>query len=141
MSQENVEKVRLAIAAYQRGEWEEATAYLAPDVVWEVGQELPAHGPAAVREMWSRWNDDWERLDMVGEELIDAGDKVVVAMHYQGRGRLSGAAIEQRVFEVHTFRGGKCVSKADYETRAEALAAAGLPEQPPRDAWGPIGGC
>jgi ketosteroid isomerase-like protein len=128
MSQENVEVVRRSIAAYRAGEWEEATAYLAPDVVWEVGQELPARGPAAVREMWSRWNDEWERLDMVNEEIIDAGDKVFVAMHYQGRGRLSGVAIDQWVFEVHTFRDGQCVSKVDFETRSEALEAVGLSE-------------
>jgi ketosteroid isomerase-like protein len=126
MSQENVEAVRLSIAAYQRGEWEEATAYLAPEAVWEVGQELPACGPSAVRKMWSRWNDEWERLDMIGEEIIGAGDKVFVAMRYQGRGRLSGVAIDQRVFEVHTFRDGECISKVDFETRAEALAAVGL---------------
>jgi ketosteroid isomerase-like protein len=126
MSQENLDAVRLSIAAYQRGEWEEATAYLAPDVVWEVGQELPLRGPAAVREMWARWNDEWERLDMVGEEIVDAGDNVFVAMRYQGRGRLSGVAIDQRVFEVHTFRDGLCVRKVDFETRAEALQAAGL---------------
>ena len=128
MSQENVEAVRLSIAAYLRGEWEEATAYLAPDVVWEVGQELPLHGRAAVREMWARWNDEWERLDMVGDEIIDAGDKVFVAMHYQGRGRLSGVAVDQWVFEVHTFRDGQCVRKVDFATRAEALEAARLAE-------------
>jgi len=126
MSQENVEAVRLSIAAYQEGEWDEATAYLAPDVVWEVGQELPARGPAAVREMWMRWNEDWERLDMIDEEIVDAGDKVFVAMHYLGRGRLGGVAIDQWVFEVHTFRDGQCVSKVDFETRAEALEAVGL---------------
>jgi ketosteroid isomerase-like protein len=128
MSQENVEAVRRSIAAYRAGEWEEATAYLAPDVVWEVGQELPARGPAAVREMWSRWNDEWERLDMAGEEIVGAGDKVFVAMHYQGRGRLSGVAVDQWVFEVHTFRDGRCVSKVDFETRSDALAAVGLSE-------------
>ena len=128
MSQENVELVRRSIDAYQRGEWEEATAYLAPDVLWEVGQELPVRGPVAVREMWARWNDEWERLDMIDEEIIDAGDKVFVAMHYHGRGRLSGVAVEQWVFEVHTFRDGRCISKVDFETRAQALEAAGLSE-------------
>ena len=126
MSQENVEVVRRSITAYQRGEWEEATAYLSPDVIWEVGQELPARSPAAVREMWTRWNDEWELLDMAAEEIIGAGDDVFVAMHYRGRGRLSGVAIEQRVFEVHTLRDGRCVRKVDFETRAEALKAAGL---------------
>ena len=37
---------------------------------------------------------------MIGEAIIDAGDKVFVAMHYHGRGRLSGVAIDQWVFEV-----------------------------------------
>jgi len=128
VSQENVEVVRLSIDAYKRGDWDDATAYLAPDVVWEVGQELPLRGPDAVREMWTRWNDGWERLDMDGEEIVDAGDKVLVVMHYRGRGRMSGVAVDQRVFEVHTFRDGKCVSKVDFETRGEALEAAGLSE-------------
>jgi ketosteroid isomerase-like protein len=128
MSQENVEAVRLSIEAYRRGDWLAATAYLAPDVIWEVGQELPAQGPAAVRDMWQRWTSDWQELEMVGEELIDAGDEVVVAMHYRGRGRLSGVAIDSWVFEVHTFRDGQCVRKVDFETRGEALAAVGLRE-------------
>jgi ketosteroid isomerase-like protein len=128
VSRENIAAVRLSIAAYRRGDWDGATAYLAPDVVWEVGQELPVRSPAAIREMWSRWTEDWERLDMVAEEILDAGDKVFVAMHYRGRGRLSGVAIDQRVFEVHTFRNGKCITKVDFETRAEALEAVGLSE-------------
>jgi len=128
MSQENVKLVRRSIDAYRRGDWDAATEYLAPDVVWEIGQELPAHGPAAIREMWTRWNTEWEELDLVGEELVDAGDRVVVAMHYRGRGRLSGVGVDQWVFEVHTFRDGQCVRKVDFETRAEALEAAGVSE-------------
>jgi ketosteroid isomerase-like protein len=38
MSQENVEAARRCIEAYRRGDYEEALEYLAPDVVWEVGQ-------------------------------------------------------------------------------------------------------
>jgi ketosteroid isomerase-like protein len=128
MSQENVEAVRLSIEAYRRGDWVAATAYLAPDVVWEVGQEMPANGPAAVRHMWQRWTSDWAELQMVDEEFIDAGDKVVVAMHYRARGRLSGVAVEVREFEVHTFRDSRCVHKVNFKTRAEALEAAGLSE-------------
>ena len=128
MSQENVDAVRSCIEAYLRGDYMAATAFLAPDVVWENGQELPAHGPAAVRDMWTRWTSEWEDLEMVAEELIDAGDKVLVAMHYRGQGRLSGVAIDAWVFEVHTFRDGQCVRKADFRTRPEALEAVGLSE-------------
>jgi hypothetical protein len=68
------------------------------------GGDGPTHGPAAVRRMWKRWNSEWEELDMVDEEFIDARDNVVVVMHYWGRGRLSGVAVEEREFEVHAFR-------------------------------------
>jgi ketosteroid isomerase-like protein len=128
VSQDNVDAVRACIEAYLRGDYVAATAFLAPDVVWENGQELPAHGPAAVRAMWTRWTSEWENLEMVAEELIDAGDKVLVAMHYRGHGRLSGVAVDGWVFEVHTFRDGQCIRKADFRTRPEALEAAGLRE-------------
>jgi uncharacterized protein len=124
VSAENLERVREAIDAYRRGDYEAASAYLATDVVWEVGQELPARGPAAVREMWARWDSDWDELETVPEELIDAGDHVVVAMRYRGRGRGSGVTVDDLIFEVHTFRDGRCVRKADYPTREQALEAA-----------------
>jgi len=61
MSPDNVEIVRRSIEAYRRGDYAGASAYLAPDVEWSVGQELPARGPAAVREMWKRWDGEWGR--------------------------------------------------------------------------------
>lgn len=125
MSQANVDAVGSSLEAYRRGDYLRASAYLAPDVVWHVGQELPAHGPAAVRERWERWDSDWEELETIAEEVIDAGDKVFVAVHYRGRGRGSGVEVEDRLFEVHSFRDGQCVRKVDYRARSEALEAAG----------------
>ncbi len=126
MSAENLEAVRASVEAYQRGDYAAASAYLAPDVIWEVGQEVPAQGPAAVRDLWKRWESEWDELETVAEEWIDAGDHVVVVMRYRGRGRGSGIEVDDLQFEVHTFRGGECVRKADHPTRAEALEAAGL---------------
>jgi ketosteroid isomerase-like protein len=128
MSEENVECVRKSLEAYRRGDYVAASACLAPDVVWEIGQELPAHGPAAVREVWERWDDEWEELETVAEEILDAGDNVVVAIRYRGRGPGSGVEVSDRLFEVHTFRDGKCVRKVDFAKRAEALEAAGFQE-------------
>ncbi len=126
MSAENLEAVRASVEAYRRGDYVAASAYLASDVVWEVGQELPARGPAAVREMWKRWDSDWDELETVAEELIDAGDHVVVVIRYRGRGRGSGVEVDDLRFEVHTFREGECVRKVDFPTRSAALQAAGL---------------
>ena len=126
MSQENVEKVRRSFEAYRRGDYAGGSEWLAPDVTWENGQELPANGPAAVREMWERWDSEWEELETFAEEFIDAGDHVVMAVHYRCRGRASGVEVTDRLFEVHTFRDGQCVRKLDFRERSEALDAAGL---------------
>ena len=128
MSQQNVDATRTSIEAYRRGDYARASAHLAPDVVWTVGQERPAHGPAAVRAMWERWDGEWDELETAIEEVIDAGDKVLMAVRYRGRGRTSGVEVNDRLFEVHTFRDGLCVRKVDFQERSEALEAAGLSE-------------
>jgi len=128
MSQENVEIVRSFTEAYLRGDHVAAVAYLAPDVVYEVGQELPARRPDELLAIWKRWEAEWERIELIPEAYIDAGDQVVVAVRYSGRGRASGLELEDRLFEVHTLRDGKVARKRDFRTRVEALEAAGLEE-------------
>ena len=123
MSRENVDVVRKCFDAYVRGDYEEASACLAPDIVWEIDQELPALGPAAVRAVWARWDSDWETLEAVAEEYLDEGDGVLMAVRYRGRGRASGVEVAMRVFEVHTLKDGRCVHKRDYRERSEALEA------------------
>jgi ketosteroid isomerase-like protein len=122
MSEENVVAARRCIEAYVRGDYEEALEYLAPDVVWEVGQELPAHGPDEVREVWRRWDAEWDELETVIDEIVDAGDQLMMAIRYRGRGRASGVEVNDLIYEVHTLRDGRCIRKIEFPTRAEALA-------------------
>jgi ketosteroid isomerase-like protein len=62
------------------------------------------------------------------EEIIDAGDQVVVVAHHQGRGRASGVDVDTRFYEVYTLREGKVSRVDEYTDRTEALEAAGLSE-------------
>ena len=128
MSQENVEVVRRFFEAIRRGDLAAALACLAPDVEYEVGQELPMRGRDAVRAMWERWGSDWENYKLLPEEFIDAGDHVVVTVRCSGRGRGSGVEVDDRTFDVYTVRDGKCVRKLEFKVRSEALEAAGLSE-------------
>jgi uncharacterized protein len=128
MSEANVEVVRDFTEAYIRGDHAAAVSYLAPDVVYEVGQEMPARRPDQVPAMWERWESDWDRLELIPEEYIDAGDQVMLAVRYSGRGRASGIEFEDRLFEVYTLHDGKIARKRDFKTRSEALEAAGLSE-------------
>jgi ketosteroid isomerase-like protein len=128
MSQENVEIVRRFTEAYIRGDHAGALSYLASEIVYETGQELPARQPDELPAIWKRWEAEWERIELTPEEYIDGGDQVVMAVRYTGRGRASGIEFEDRLFEVHTVRDGKISRKRDFKTRAKALEAAGLSE-------------
>jgi hypothetical protein len=46
--------------------------------------------------MWTRWDGDWEKLETVAEELIDAWESVVACIRYRGRGRVSGVEVNSR---------------------------------------------
>jgi ketosteroid isomerase-like protein len=126
VSQANVEVVRRLFDLYSRGDYAGAAECLAPDVVYEVGQELPLTGREAVRRMWERWDSTWEELETVPEELVDAGDQVLVTVYYSARGRGSGIEYDERLFDVYTFSDGECVRKREFRDRAEAAAVAGL---------------
>ena len=115
MSQANREVVKRLFESYERGDYAEAAVCLAPDVVYEVGQELPLRGREEVRAMWERWDSTWDEIETVPEDFAEAGDHVLVSVHY-----------EERLFEVYTFRDGRCVRKREFRQRSEAAEAAGL---------------
>jgi ketosteroid isomerase-like protein len=125
VSEANVELVRRLFESYSRGDYAAAAECLDPDVVYEVGQELPLRGRAAVRAMWERWDSTWEELETVPEEFVDAGHEVLVTVHYSAVGRGSGIKYDERLFDVYTFRDGQCVHKREFRTRAEAASALG----------------
>jgi ketosteroid isomerase-like protein len=61
------------------------------------------------------------------EELIEAGEHGVVSVMVQrGRGRASGAEVEDRLGTVWTIREGKIVRVVWFPTPEEALEAVGL---------------
>ena len=127
MSRENVEIVRRAFD-YEKYGVGEARAIFDPDVVMTSIDEEPKYGPDAMRDDWEQWASAWEELKVTPEEIIDAGDQVVVVAHHQGRGRGSGMQIDSRYYEVYTLREGKVSRQDEYIERAEALEAVGLPK-------------
>ena len=132
MSQENVENVRRAFEAWLRGDIEEALAGLDPDIVYKPAQEEAVQGLDAVRASWERWQASWQEQEVTLEETIDAGDHVIQAILFRGRGRGSGIEVEGRFFQVLTIKDGKAVRWEEFSDRAEALEAVGLSEQDAR---------
>lgn len=128
MSRQNVEIVGRIFEAFGRGDVEGALTYADPDIVWNPAEEAPTHGRDAARASIERWGSAWEVLKAIPEEFIDAGDRVVVTVHFWGRGRGSGIEVDARGYEVSTLRDGRVVRMDEFAERSGALEAAGLRE-------------
>ena len=133
MSQENVEIVRSFYAMLDCGD-AEPWDLLPPDFVFDFSRRLidPVvlrggnQASAFYRDLTATWADG---AKVAVEELIDAGDKVLVLIRFGGRGKMSGADVESLVWNVWTFRDGKPVEWTYFgEARAAALEAVGLSE-------------
>jgi ketosteroid isomerase-like protein len=135
MSQENVELVRRAFAAFNRGGAEAVISegFWSPEVVWDASPSgIP--GLAGVYrgydEVRSFFEDDWfqafpfEEWEIEVDELIDNGDQVVAMSRQRGRGVTSGAAGELELAQICTVRDGEIVRVETYLDRAKALEAA-----------------
>jgi ketosteroid isomerase-like protein len=100
------------------------------DVEWETGAllipDLPdtLHGPDGVRDFFRRWVGAFENWGYEVEEFVEAGDSVAVHIHQWGRGKGSGALVDQRFWQVWTMRDGNAVRVRHELERARALEAA-----------------
>jgi uncharacterized protein len=134
MSQENVEIVRDAFVAYNRGDLDTLVAYCADDIDYRAAEGAlddrgPMHGKEAARAYFQDWLDTFDDLKAEPLELIDAADEqVVTVLRFGGRAKLSGVEADLTFAAVYTLRDGKFVRVREYWTRAEALEAAGLSE-------------
>jgi ketosteroid isomerase-like protein len=131
MSQENVEIVRRGYEAFNRGDLHAAADDFHPKIEWigpgAVPEKLQVYrGIEGVREFWGLWRDEFEDFTVEIEEVIEAGEQVIVMAAVSGRGRASGADVRSPAFpHVWTIRGGEAVRVEMFRTRAEAREAAG----------------
>jgi ketosteroid isomerase-like protein len=121
MSQANVEIVRTFLSV----DVDEALTYADPGIVWNPIEELPTQGHDAVRESLAHWKADWDDYEVMPQELVDMGDRVLATVRLRGRGRGSGVEIDARFYDVYTLRDGRIVRMDQFTERSEALEAAG----------------
>jgi ketosteroid isomerase-like protein len=132
MSQENVEILRRAMPESAPANPEDLFSILDENVEWDYVGAFPeiqtAHGPAEVREFIREWSEAFDDFSFQSEEMVDAGDSVVVRVRQSGRGKETGAQVENHAWQVFTLRNGKVVHCRGYDTKAQALEAAGVSE-------------
>jgi ketosteroid isomerase-like protein len=132
MSQENIALVRQALDALNSRDVDAFLERVDPDVVTDWSR---AKGPEQgifrghdeVAQFLRSWWGAFEESAFIVDEVIDAGDEIVVAFHGRQRGRGSGAVVEGRgSVLVWGLRDGTVVSATLYQSRDEALEAVGM---------------
>jgi hypothetical protein len=94
----------------------------------DVPPGLPLRGFEGWIRFWRAWFEPWERFEVEYGNFATAGDHVVLDKAISASGRESGVPVEVQISEVWTVRNRRIVRHAIFDTRVEALEAAGLPE-------------
>jgi ketosteroid isomerase-like protein len=145
MSQENVELVQALIpppdtdvVALLRDDslFEQTRAALGPLIdpaiesvaVWQGGGATTYVGIDGFRKLWLDWLEPWATYHVQVEDLIDAGERVVVLVRDRGRRHDLEAEVELISGSVWEVRDGKIVRVEFCANREEALEAARLRE-------------
>jgi ketosteroid isomerase-like protein len=80
-------------------------------------------GKETVIRIIERWVGTWSDYRFEVEELIDAGERVLLRVWEAGRGKGSGVALERRWAMTWTLRDGRVAHVAVYDDLGQARAA------------------
>jgi ketosteroid isomerase-like protein len=143
MSEENVEIARQSYAAYNAAfsaphPREALRAALErhadPEIEWEVDPLRPValdaariyHGIDGVMELFELILEAFEGFRQVPERFIECGDRVLVFVRSEARGRIAGLDVNEEWAHLVTVRDGKLVRVQNFRDREAGLEAAGL---------------
>jgi ketosteroid isomerase-like protein len=132
MSEENVELVRRANAAFNGGDVDAFLELTAHDAEFQDLANAPDQSPivrgrAAIQEVLTLWTAAFDDFRADVDEYIDEGDVVICATHWHGQGKGSGVLVDTHQFDVYELRDGLVVrATLGFRSRAEALEAVGL---------------
>ena len=129
ISEQNVETMQAAYAAWDAGDMDALREMHDPDVIARYPEGWPEPGPfvglEAVMRQLEQLRETWD-ADATEANFIDAGDRVVVRGIWRGAGHGPAFALEGSA--VYTLRKGKISIIEYFRDHAEALEAVGLSE-------------
>jgi ketosteroid isomerase-like protein len=125
MSEENVEKARNFIEAYNARDFDRATADFDRDIDWVLPEHQAfdsAKGIPGVLRFFKGIDETMGVLQLDPQEYLDEGDLVATRLRHRGRGKESGVEIDTELYhQVATFRDGVIVRMEYVATWQEAL--------------------
>jgi ketosteroid isomerase-like protein len=132
MSQENVEIIRAALDALNRGDWEGVLKDADPDFELDASRAISdVRGVFKLDQARAAMDDFlglWEAVRVEVDKFVEADDRVAMSLISYHRGR-DGIEVTVRPSFVWTFRDGRMVRQCFFQEWQEALEAVGLSEQ------------
>ena len=126
MAPGNVELIRPIYDEWGRGNIRPRFDVYDPHMEWGWSEEFP--GLAGVYEdtrdpnpRLRTWLSEWEHWTIRADDYLEFEDHVVVLTSYQGRGKGSGALIEQHGAHVFQLRDGKVIRLEIFANRERAI--------------------
>ena len=121
MSQENVNVVKRIYEAFGKGDVLAVFEQFDPNIEWIAADNSPAavgspyHGLEAVRDgVFSRTVSIFDGFTIRVDELLDAGDKVVMLGYYLAIHKETGKEIRAQVAHIWTVSSGKATKFQQY---------------------------
>jgi ketosteroid isomerase-like protein len=125
MSQEHVEVVRRAFAAFNERAVEDLIHLSDPDCEWMPFRAqlegMSYRGHEGVRQFVRDMDEDWEAFRIDPVEFHDRGERVVVIGQVNALGRGSGVDVDSVAGFVFELRSGRLAKLISYSDPAAAL--------------------
>lgn len=122
--------MRAGYEAMGQGDFQTVLDLMDPRIEIRDRPEIPDpqtyRGRDGVLAAMQRNSDGFEDFEMIPESFVENGEMIVVTILMRGRGRVSGAPVEERIAHLWTVRDGNAVALQVYSDPDDALRAAGL---------------
>jgi ketosteroid isomerase-like protein len=135
MSEEDLQVVRRGLEAWMRGDLEGLLKTTDPAIGWDISThplpDVPNQGrgrEAFTTELLATYRSGWNDYSAELNEVLEVGEDVLVVLHETATMRDTGVPLERDLVQLWTVRSGKAVFLRVFQTKADALEAAGQPE-------------
>ena len=126
--------MRRVYEAVARGDAESVMALYDPAVEWHTGGALVGHftgdqvlhGHDGLRAFFHDFYEGFQDVEYALDDVIDTGAHVISVVTMRGRGRTSAIEVDMPQFGLWTVRDARVTAVRWFQTRDEALRAAGV---------------